>query len=497
MNELSSILLKSADPTVVSLEFQNITDLTNLIPRLARLKKLHTLYLHGNHFPTLPRDIGTLGALEVLDISQNPFRSMVDIINQLKSIPNLINLNVSFPRGKEEEEEEIVVMGLPNLQVLNGAAIASNSNTRNSSGMKEEEENEGNVGPPNPSSLPPLVGIPPDDIRAVSALFASIKNAKVGRDSDSSRRLAMAFDSHVKTVANRLTERLRDIGDGNRGQQECELVMAKHGLYDICFQELIGFADSGKQPEMGNLLRRMRAAHTSLFHAFPTILQLVSAHAENSSAIISELERAEQEVSQLMEAADMLEKEAEEHQSEIVRLREEVGRLKRELKGPAFMEMASMQNSPRKVGNNISSPTNPKKAPKSGPPPTNEEYATLTRDLIEQGAVSRNLTVHQMREFMELIYVSKVHYDERCKNNGMARETMEQHMYTFLNQRYGLKTLIVENAAAIFKSVTRFSDTVLSLFCFLSKSNFYFCCDFLLSNRITILLYSGRFYKMR
>ena len=35
----------------------------------------------------------------------------------------------------------------------------------------------------------------------------------------------------------------------------------------------------------------------------------------------------------------------------------------------------------------------------------------------------------------------------------MPRETMEQYMYTYLNQRYGLKNLIIEWAAAIINGI--------------------------------------------
>jgi hypothetical protein len=38
----------------------------------------------------------------------------------------------------------------------------------------------------------------------------------------------------------------------------------------------------------------------------------------------------------------------------------------------------------------------------------------------------------------------------------MPRETMEQYMYTYLNQKYGLKSLIVEWAAAIITSVRQY-----------------------------------------
>jgi len=47
------------------------------------------------------------------------------------------------------------------------------------------------------------------------------------------------------------------------------------------------------------------------------------------------------------------------------------------------------------------------------------------------------------------MYVQKTRFDQKCEETKQARETMEQYMYTYLNQRYGLKTLIIEWAAAI------------------------------------------------
>jgi len=52
---------------------------------------------------------------------------------------------------------------------------------------------------------------------------------------------------------------------------------------------------------------------------------------------------------------------------------------------------------------------------------------------------SRVLTVKMLKEMIDDIYNSKLDYDVKCKEYKMPRETMEQHMYSFLNQKYGLK----------------------------------------------------------
>ena len=45
----------------------------------------------------------------------------------------------------------------------------------------------------------------------------------------------------------------------------------------------------------------------------------------------------------------------------------------------------------------------------------------------------------QLKDVIEEIFNSKTKYDQRCIESKLPRETMEQHMYTYLNQKYGLK----------------------------------------------------------
>ena len=53
------------------------------------------------------------------------------------------------------------------------------------------------------------------------------------------------------------------------------------------------------------------------------------------------------------------------------------------------------------------------------------------------------------------MYSSKIKFDKKCEDAKQPRETMEQFMYTYLNQKYGLKNLIVEWAAAIVNGVVK------------------------------------------
>ena len=78
----------------------------------------------------------------------------------------------------------------------------------------------------------------------------------------------------------------------------------------------------------------------------------------------------------------------------------------------------------------------------------------------------RILTIKNTKDIMNEIYQSKSNYDKKCFENKLPRETMEQHMYTYLNQKYGLKNLIIEWASSIINAIKIYSneDSDINLF---------------------------------
>ncbi|KAF0716516.1 hypothetical protein As57867_002803, partial [Aphanomyces stellatus] len=70
----------------------------------------------------------------------------------------------------------------------------------------------------------------------------------------------------------------------------------------------------------------------------------------------------------------------------------------------------------------------------------------------------KNLTLKQLKDLVEAIYASKRKHDQLNVDAKAPKETMEQHMYTYLNQRFGLHALIVEYASAIMKGCARYGS---------------------------------------
>lgn len=52
---------------------------------------------------------------------------------------------------------------------------------------------------------------------------------------------------------------------------------------------------------------------------------------------------------------------------------------------------------------------------------------------------SKSITKRAVKDLIDEIYESKIQYDKKCFDLKMPKETLEQHMYTFLNTKYGLK----------------------------------------------------------
>ena len=79
---------------------------------------------------------------------------------------------------------------------------------------------------------------------------------------------------------------------------------------------------------------------------------------------------------------------------------------------------------------------------------------------------NRVFTIKMMKEIINDIYNSKAEFDKKSDENKLPRETMEQHMYTYLNQKYGLKSIIIEWASNIINGIKIFSseDSEICLF---------------------------------
>ena len=64
--------------------------------------------------------------------------------------------------------------------------------------------------------------------------------------------------------------------------------------------------------------------------------------------------------------------------------------------------------------------------------------------IVKKSIVHLNpLGIKQLKDIIEDIYAQKKKYDQKCIETKIPKETMEQYMYSYLNQRYGLKVHLI------------------------------------------------------
>ena len=65
------------------------------------------------------------------------------------------------------------------------------------------------------------------------------------------------------------------------------------------------------------------------------------------------------------------------------------------------------------------------------------------------------LTLANLKGLLKDLLQSKKVHDQKCVSSSLPIETLEQHLYTFLTTRFGLKSLVVEWAESIVAGIAQ------------------------------------------
>ena len=87
----------------------------------------------------------------------------------------------------------------------------------------------------------------------------------------------------------------------------------------------------------------------------------------------------------------------------------------------------------------------------------------MTNSNIEKHQI---ISLKTLKDLINELYSSKVNCDIKCEQFKLPKETLEEHMYTFLSKKYGLKNLVIEWAKNIISGIKYYSklDSTVLLF---------------------------------
>ena len=110
-----------------------------------------------------------------------------------------------------------------------------------------------------------------------------------------------------------------------------------------------------------------------------------------------------------------------------------------------------LENDNNNINNNNKNDNNEKN--------TENNYPDLSKNKTDINLITpKILSIKGAKDIMQEIYNNKTIYDQKCYDNKIPRETLEQYMYTYLNQKYGLKNLIIEWASSIINAIKMYSS---------------------------------------
>ena len=464
MDELPLLYKQSPGLQQINLEFSEIESLDPILPILAQFSDLRELLLFGNRLETLPKDLSKLKALEKLDISNNLIESIEIILPGLASLRNLIELHITL---QTENDEEILIKSLPGLINLNGSPVErsnyheeyeENSPVFTKDYQRDEIIQDVNNNDEDKDIVKTLLAcessgyfgeeatLSQEYLEKIALLYDDIRNLWQKEDKTMDKKLSEGFDEGIKVIMGELSGVLKS------GHSDflvsVHSIKAKYELACICRNALSSLILK-KYPQIGEFLSQVDTINEGLFRDILTSVAGIQPKIEKKIGNLkAELNFSANETSEVLEAAQQIEKESKNYKQEremmIKRFQEERQEMLEEIESLKEENKKYLDTIIRHSKNYADSQDTSKKAYSDMVSKSIDEDKTYSMNASVNKMNGKLLSLRQLKEIIEEIYASKAKYDERCADGKMPRETLEQHMYTYLNTKYGLKNLILE-----------------------------------------------------
>ena len=485
----------------INLDEKGIEDIEELFPILVKFQNLRSLSLADNQLSRFPDDCSCLETIEDINLNGNVFEDLKQVIIALTTMPNLRSLHVNL---HEEEQVDFIFRNMPNLEMLNDTEVEredmeaegeqqyeeeedqpqSEPSQREDHQMHQEEEEESDSrheiredqqleaheevdeepeedeDQAQESSQEEDIVIKPEDLEVIAVLYDAIRALRRRIDENNDKQLAEDFDRHLKNVMTELNESITT--DDPSHIKSANLLNAKFSLYEICFTKATEYLKE-MDPDVGNVFQGIQEGVTSIFGNFYDLAK--RSGGSDTEDIRNQLIEKENEATEVIETANALnmrfEKEMKEKENqkrtferEKNELVKHIESLEAENKKLLNTLIRHSKGEDTEMGNNSHSRPHTGQV-SSGHPlfrgTQSRKYNKLSGPVGKTHV--RTLTLKQLKDVISDIYAQKLKYDQKCVESKLPRETMEQFMYTYLNQRYGLKSLIIEWVAAIINGI--------------------------------------------
>lgn len=422
--------------------------------------EIRELDLSGNPlaYPYFPENLSELKNLQVLDLTRIQFDDLNFIASILASLPSLIDLQLNL---SSQNEALLILENLPKLQYLNGKSTKEETHLVD---IEDSEVEEFSL------SL---------EINSFNEVYKNIFQIFQKNNDELAKQFQEEFHNLLKEEISSINQ---SVGNTPNYIYGINFVNSKIKIYNYFLNTLLEKADNFDSNSIALIKSLNNKIKTNSDQMYEIVQKLYPKINERTDSLKKQLDEAlkgaqvvDEEIRGFEEKIALSNKERDyvimQTQEEKQTLMSKIDVLEKENK---IMTEKLINNAKMLISNNEKQPLEshinnlglvPKKLEEINPELNKSSsgkniqnsskggYADLSQDINKSKVndlnnsqlvvSSRVLTAKMLREMIDDIYNSKVNYDVKCRENEMMRETMEQHMYSYLNQKYGLKVSLL------------------------------------------------------
>ena len=447
-NDTSRSIINKENQKTYKLSFRK-KNLSDNSPELAKLSELNPdnillLNLSHNNLTFLPENLLTLKNLISLDLRKNAFKDMNNIIDFLSKYKYLTDLKIDF---SSSSQVQTLLKKIPNLLFINNKST-------------EEYINPIDIN----KDILDEISIE-KKLNEFNDLFVIFQNNFQNENKDDlSKDLYERFQNLINNEANKINE-------SNNGKNLKNFCLANNIIkseVNLISFFLNSFFEHSELLNMENSKKDISKKINDILNLlFNTLIKIIE---ELNTKIDSANKLKNKNIELLLEYLN------DNHKNENTKIYEEYENLQKQFKKDRelyILKIDKLQKENKlitesliKKGIDLSSSIN---------------YINLNNSNISKKSGDENigidatflglagakiLTKKQMKDFINEIYDSKMEYDKVCSENHLKKESMEHYMYKFLNNKYGLKNLVIEWSSSIITGIKMYSssDSDINLF---------------------------------
>lgn len=414
------------------------------------------LDISSTNLESLPQDIFKWKKITSLDIRNNPFTNFEEVAESLKNFPCLTDLKIDLTN---QNQVLFIFDQVPRLKLLNGKST---------------------------KDAVTIVDIDESDIENITLqndlpYLTEIVN-KLNTEND------QGFFDDFQAKLNEEAQKIKNCLNNNVPNYIYAnvVIQSQFLIQKYLSEKLLGKLE-GNNKEIAELLfNNIFQSASNLTELINNLYPKIEEKTENLRNQLDEAWKATEDLNDFEEKYLIVKKEREMLSNEKNLIQNKLERLETEnkimtekliknAKDICGYTMGTKQNLTRE--NNLTTNnyqpqttgniTHQNNNPSSSFGPRNASNVSNTNNNQTVGPTNAKiLTIKMTKDIMNEIYNSKAIFDKKCFDNKLPRETMEQHMYTYLNQKYGLKNLIIEWASSIINAIKLYSseDSDINLF---------------------------------